>query len=105
MKNYGNTLLGYFKSGLDRNHCSIKYFNREFLAIFISEYNDSKKNGVANYEKTKTTRFYNENGCSYCVISGTMERIQARHGTRKSIWILITANAHKAFCFVCIHGY
>lgn len=67
MKNYGNTLLGYFKSGLDRQHCSIKYFNREFLAIFITEYNESKKNGVANYEKTKTTRFYNENGGSYCV--------------------------------------
>ena len=67
MKNYGNTLLGYFKSGLDRQHCSIKYFNREFLAIFITEYNESKKSGIANYEKTKTTRFYNDKGGSYCV--------------------------------------
>ena len=66
-KNYGNTLLGYFKSGLDLQHCSIKYFNREFLAIFITEYNESKKSGIANYEKTKTTRFYNDNGGSYCV--------------------------------------
>ena len=67
MKNYGNTLLGYFKSGLDRQHCSIKYFNRAFLAVFITEYNESKKNGVANYEKTKTTDFYIKNGSAYCV--------------------------------------
>lgn len=67
MKNYGNTLLGYFKSGLDRQHCSIKYFNRAFLAVFITEYNESKKNGIANYPKTKETDFYIKNGGSYCV--------------------------------------
>ena len=67
MKSYPNTLLGYFKSGLDRQHCSIKYFNRAFLAVFITEYNDSKKNGVASYEKTKTTDFYIKNGSAYCV--------------------------------------
>lgn len=62
-----NTLLGYFKTGLVNQHCTTKYFNRAFLAIFITEYNESTKNGIANYEKTKTTRFYNDNSGAYCV--------------------------------------
>lgn len=64
---YGNTLLGYFKSNLANQHCSTKYLNREFLAIFITEYNESVKNDCANYPKTKMTKFYNDNSTSYCV--------------------------------------
>ena len=66
-KKYPNTLLGYFKSGLARQGESTKYLNREFLAIFITEYNESHKNGKANYPKTKQTDFYSKNSCAYCV--------------------------------------
>lgn len=79
-----NTLLGYFKDGLIREHCTTKYFNRAFLAVFVTEYNESKKNGIANYEKTKETKFYKENGSSYCVFlelwheyKTAMERMKA----------------------------
>lgn len=79
-----NTLLGYFKDGLARQHCTTKYFNRAFLGVFITEYNESKKNGVASYEKTKTTDFYIKNGGSYCVFlelwneyKNAMERAKA----------------------------
>lgn len=62
-----NTLLGYFKDGLVKQHCTTKYFNRNFLGVYIAEYNESHKSGVANYEKTKATDFYRKNGSSYCV--------------------------------------
>ena len=64
---FPNTLLGYFKSGLARQHCSARYFNRAFLAVFITEYNASAASGVADYAKTKTTDFYNKNSAAYCV--------------------------------------
>lgn len=66
MKQYGNTLLGYFKSGLDRAGESTKYFNRDFLGIYLHEYAESKKAGCAKYSETLKTRFYNENSTAYC---------------------------------------
>lgn len=60
------TLLGYFRDNLKAEGRSAKYLNREFLAIFITEYNESHKSGIANYSKTATTRFYNLNSTSYC---------------------------------------
>lgn len=67
MKTYPNTLLGYFKTAIAKQGESTKYFNRDFLAIYLSEYKESKKNGIANYPKTKETRFYNDNSTAYCV--------------------------------------
>jgi len=67
MKKYPNTLLGYFKAGLAREGESTKYFNRDFLAVYLREYAESKKAGRANYPETKKTRFYNDNSCAYCV--------------------------------------
>ena len=66
-KKYPNTLLGYFKNGLANAGESTKYLNRDFLAIYITEYKDSHKNGIANYPKTKETDFYKKNSCAYCV--------------------------------------
>ncbi len=81
---FPNTLLGYFKNGLVNNHCSIRYFNRAFLAVYITEYNESKKSGIADYTKTKTTDFYNKNSTAYCVFlelwheyKTALERIKA----------------------------
>lgn len=72
-----NTLLGYFKDGLRAHGESSKYLTREFLGIFITEYKESHKTGVANYEKTKTTKFYNLNSCGYCVFLSLYEDYQA----------------------------
>lgn len=63
---YSNTLLGYFKNGLTKGHYSTKYLNRDFLNTFISEYNASMDAGIANYPRTKETKFYKENSCAYC---------------------------------------
>lgn len=60
------TLLSYFKDNLRTQGRSAKYLDRKFLAVFISEYNASHKTGVANYEKTAQTKFYNLNGGDYC---------------------------------------
>jgi len=83
---FPNTLLGYFKNGLVNNHCSIRYFNRAFLAVFITEYNASKQSGIADYTKTKTTDFYNKNSSAYCVFlelwneyRTAMDRIKAAY--------------------------
>lgn len=65
--NYPNTLLGYFKSAIAKQGESTKYFNRDFLNTYLTEYKESKKNGIANYPKTKETRFYKDNSCAYCV--------------------------------------
>ena len=62
----GNTLLSYFKYQLARRGYSVKYFSRDFLATFISEYNASHKNGFASYPDTIKSDFYNKNGGSYC---------------------------------------
>lgn len=67
MKSYPNTLLGFFKAGLDRAGQSTKFFNRDFLGAFLHEYAESQKSGIANYTETMKTRFYNENSGSYCV--------------------------------------
>ena len=67
MKTYPNTLLGYFKTAIAKQGESTKYFNRDFLAIYLHEYAESKKNGIANYPKTKETKFYNDNSTAYCV--------------------------------------
>ena len=67
MKTYPNTLLGYFKSAIVKQGESTKYFNRDFLNTYLTEYKESKKNGIANYPKTKETRFYKDNSCAYCV--------------------------------------
>ena len=64
MKQY--TLLNYFRDNLKAQGRTAKYLDRNFLAVFISEYNTSHKNGVANYEKTAQTRFYTLNGGDYC---------------------------------------
>ena len=66
MKKYPTTLLGYFKEQLEKRGESTKYLNREFLAVYITERNESHKNGIANYPKTKETKFYNLNSCAYC---------------------------------------
>lgn len=78
-----NTLLGWFKDGLRREGCSTKHFNRAFLAEYVHAYNEIKRqvdtDSVAYYEKpdgtvtaeawlpVHETRFYKENGTSYCV--------------------------------------
>jgi hypothetical protein len=67
MKNYPNTLLGYFKNAIAKQGKSTKYFNRDFLAVYLEEYKQSKKQGFASYPKTKETKFYNLNSTAYCV--------------------------------------
>lgn len=76
-KKYPNTLLGYFKNALVSRGESTKYLNRDFLAVFITEYNDSHKNGTANYPKTKQTDFYNKNSCAYCEFLSIFEEYRA----------------------------
>ena len=76
-KKYPNTLLGYFKNALAERGESTKYLNRAFLAVFITEYNDSHKNGAANYPKTKQTDFYNKNSCAYCEFLSIFEEYRA----------------------------
>ena len=72
-----NTLLGYFKDGLKREHATTKYFNRDFLAEYVHAYNTRKRNienGIYfeitdkeyEYNPVFETRFYKENGTSYC---------------------------------------
>lgn len=61
------TLLGYLKTQLINAGATTKYFNRYFLTVFLTEYHESHRSGVANYEKTKTTDFYTKNSGSYCV--------------------------------------
>ena len=60
---YAPTLLGYFKAGLTRNGCSLRYFNRAFLNAYITDY----KRGDRDYSATQATDFYRKNGCAYCV--------------------------------------
>ena len=64
---YPNTLLGYYKTGLVKQGEKTKHFNRDFLATYLHEYAESKKNHRANYPETMKTRFYNENSTAYCV--------------------------------------
>lgn len=79
-----NTLLGFFKDGLTRQGENTKYFNRDFLAKYITENNEHKKTGIADYTETRKTDFYNKNSCAYCVFlelyseyRKTMDRIAA----------------------------
>ena len=65
MKTYPNTLLGYFKNEISKRRENVKYFNRDFLGRFISDYNASHKTGVADYSRTFETDFYNKNGGAY----------------------------------------
>lgn len=64
---YGNTLLGYFKTGLVRQGEKTKYFNRDFLNTYLKEYKESHEMHRAHYPETMKTRFYNENSTAYCV--------------------------------------
>lgn len=66
MKNYPNTLLGYFKAALASRGESTKYLNRDFLAVYFAEYRESMKNNRASYPETQKTKFYTENGSGYC---------------------------------------
>lgn len=83
-----NTLLGYFKDALARRGVSsTKYLNREFLAIYIAERNESHKLGYAHYPRTVQTKFYNLNSTAYCEFLEVyeeyrrmMDRINARYG-------------------------
>ena len=61
-----NTLLGYFKEALQKRGESAKYLNRDFLARYITEYNESHRTGRANYPRTMETKFYQLNSCAYC---------------------------------------
>jgi hypothetical protein len=67
MKNYSNTLLGYYKAAIARQGGSTKYLDRAFLATFLTEYRDSVENNRASYTETQKTKFYKENGASYCL--------------------------------------
>ena len=56
---YPNTLLGYFKTGISKAGESTKYFNRDFLAIYLAEYKESKNNIPENvYEKQIEISFF-----------------------------------------------
>lgn len=60
-------IISYFKDALASEKCSTKYFNRAFLATFITEYNASQESGKASYAETQKTRFYMDNSGAYCV--------------------------------------
>lgn len=82
-----NTLLGYFKTAISNKCSSTKYFNRQFLAVFISEYNAAKRTGINDFTETQKTDFYNKNGGAYCVFleewniyKNAMEKLAAAWG-------------------------
>lgn len=60
-------MVRYFRDLLKKQGCNPKYLDRAFLAAFAADYADAMRTGVAEYARTKATRFYNENGCAYCV--------------------------------------
>ena len=69
------------KTELTRRHNSTKHFTRDFFKVYIKALNDINHNskiGIETgyydgnlytrheYDEIRKTRFYNENGCSYC---------------------------------------
>lgn len=67
-KQFSNTLLGYFKSDLYNNYGrkNLKGFTRQFLAVYISDYNRALKTGINDFTATAATDFYKNNGGTYC---------------------------------------
>ena len=93
-----NTLLGYFKNALKAEGYSAKYLNRDFLAKYITAYNERGRNikrgifyeyGAPEYEYNKvfTTDFYTKNSGSYTRF------IEHWHGYKKGMALL-----DKALC-------
>lgn len=82
-----NTLLDYFKTAVGNRCSSTKYLNRQFLAVFISEYNAAKRTGNNDFSQTAKTDFYTKNGGAYCVFleewtiyKSAMEKLKAAWG-------------------------
>lgn len=85
-----NTLLSYFKDNIKAHGESAKYFNRDFLAKYVTAYNERSRNiekeiyneyGTPEYEYNPVfdTDFYKKNSTAYCLF------IELWHGYKAAI--------------------
>ena len=72
-------MLSFFKDQLKKEGRNTRYFNREFLAIFIYAYNHG------DYTRVVNTEFYQKNGGTYCRFLELFEKYKAAINHLKSL--------------------